>query len=141
LPFIHHRHKETNAMSDGKIRDGRTDPKCAKAIQRRGEIRAQNANEVEQIVTELLGGLGRPAVGGERVTAEVIASTLVAGRRLRERGRSDAAERQLLRSLLSYSPFGMSPPAPPAHLDPSPAGTFRVVTKGGDPAPDEATNG
>jgi hypothetical protein len=119
-------------MNDGKIKDGRADPKCAKAIKRRREIREQNAGEVEQIVAQLIAGLGRAPIGGETVTAEVIASTLVAGRRLRERGRSDAAERQLLRQMFAISPFGLTPQAPPAHLDPSPAGTYRLATKGGE---------
>jgi hypothetical protein len=117
-------------MNDGKIRDGRADPKTAAAIARRRELREINASEVEQITSQLLAGLGRPPIGGETVAAETIAATLVAGRRLRERGRSDEAERQLLRRMLAISPFGLTPQAPPAHLDPSPAGTFRVVAKG-----------
>ena len=56
-------------MGDGKIKDGRTDPKAAAAIARRRELREQNANEVEQITAQLIAGLGRDLVGGEVVTA------------------------------------------------------------------------
>jgi hypothetical protein len=125
-------------MGDGKIKDGRNDPKTAKAIKRRREIREQNASEVEQLVAQLIAGLGRPPIGGEVVAAEVVASTVVAARRLRERGHSDADERHLLRQLLALSPFGMVP-APPPRIDPAPPGTYFVATKGGDPVPDEAT--
>jgi hypothetical protein len=98
--------------------------------QRQREQREKSIQEVEKLTSELLSGLGRPPVGGETICAEVIAATAIEARRLREMGRSDAEARNLLRSLLSYSPFGMAPQAPPAHLDPSPAGTFRVVEKG-----------
>ena len=126
-------------MGDGKIRDGRNDPKTAAAIARRRELRVQNATEVEQLTAELLGGLGRPPVGGERTAAEVIAVTLVKSRRIREQGRDDSGERNLLRQLLAFTPFGMVPAPPPATFDVGRPGAFRVVTKGGDPATDEAT--
>jgi hypothetical protein len=99
---------------------------------RQRETRERNILECEQITAQLLSGLGRAPVGGETVAAETIAATLVAGRRLRERGRSDEAERQLLRRMLAISPFGLTPQAPPAHLDPSPAGTYCIVEKGVD---------
>jgi hypothetical protein len=107
--------------------------------QRQREQRGRNILECEQIVAQLLSGLGRPAVGAETVAAEVIAATTVKARRIREQGRDDSGERNLLRQLLQFSPFGMAPPTPPATFDVGRPGAFRVVTKGGDPAPDEAT--
>ena len=75
----------------------------------------------------------RPPIGGETVAAEVIAATTVKARRLREVSRDDGAERRLLRQLLAFTPFGMSPPPP------SPGQTYFVVGKGEELAPDGAT--
>jgi hypothetical protein len=135
-------------MGDGKIKDGRTDPKTAKAIARRRELREINASEVEQVAAQLIAGLGRAPIGGEVVAAETIAATLVAGRRLRERGHSDAVERQLLRRLLAFTPFGVTPPTPP-RIDPAAPGTYFVATKGkggdaaqvAEPSPAEIQHG
>jgi len=125
----------------------KNDREKAKAANAKGrasqiEQRDRNIREVEQLTAELLGGLGRPPVGGERTAAEVIAVTLVKSRRLREMGRDDGEERRLLRSLLAFTPFGVTPPTPP-RIDPAAPGTYRFVTKGGElvadgaPAPDE----
>jgi hypothetical protein len=132
-------------MGDGKIRDGRADPKTAKAIARRRELREINAAEVEQITAQLIAGLGRAPIGGEVVAAEVIAATTVKARRLREQGRDDGEERRQLRQLLAFTPFGVTPPTPP-RIDPAAAGTYFVATKGGDaaqvaPSPAELQHG
>jgi hypothetical protein len=121
------------------IVDGRNDPRSLKGVERRRELRELNASEVEQITSQLLAGLGRPPVGGETVAAEVIAATTVKARRIREQGRDDSEERQLLRQLLAFSPFGMALPMPP-RVDPAVPGTYFVATKGAESAPDEVTN-
>jgi hypothetical protein len=105
---------------------------------RQREQREQNILEVEQITAKLLGGLGREPIGGETVAAEVIAATTVRARRLRALGRDDGEELRVLRQLLAFTPFGVTPPPPP-RIDPAAPGTYFVATKGGDPAPDEAT--
>jgi hypothetical protein len=136
-PFSFITTTEEIAMSDdGKIRNGRSDPKTARAIARRRELREINATEVEQITAQLIAGLGRDPIGGEVVAAETIAATLVAGRRLRERGHSDAAERDLLRRLMALAPFGLTPPPPP-RIDPAAPGTYFIAEKGGEPVGDE----
>ena len=102
------------------------------------EQREQNIREVELLTAQLLAGLGRPPIGGETVTAEVIAVTAVKARRLREQGRDDAAERRELRQLLAFAPFGMSPPVPP-RIDPAAPGTYSFVGKGDELAGDGLT--
>jgi len=121
----------------GKIVDGHADPRSAKGVERRRELREQNANEVEQITAQLLAGLGRPPIGGETVAAEVIAATVVKAKRLREAGRDDSVERHLLHRLLVFTPFGVQPTLP--RIDPAAPGAYFVATKGGDPVTDGAT--
>ncbi len=129
----------TAKLGHGQIVDGHNDPRSLKGVERRRELREQNATEVEHITAELLAGLGRPPVGGETIAAEVIAATTVKSRRLREQGRDDGEERRLLRELLAFSPFGMTTPMPP-RVDPGVPGTYFVATKGGEPAADEVTD-
>jgi hypothetical protein len=93
------------------------------------EIAAENKVEVEKLTAQLLAGLGRSPIGGETVAAETIAATTVKARRLREQGRDDGDERRLLRQLLAFTPFGVTPPPPP-RIDPAAPNTFFIAEKG-----------
>jgi hypothetical protein len=100
-------------MGDGKIRNGRTDPKTAKAIARRKELRAQNAAEVAKISSHLLASLPRPPTIADELQAELVARTAVKIRRLAEVGRESIAERTLLAQLMRESGFGqVAAPSP-----------------------------
>jgi hypothetical protein len=132
--------KGTTPMTDkpgqGKIADGRADPRSLKGIERRREIRAEDAAEVERIASHLLMTLNRPPSIAEELKAELIGRTACKIRRLAEQGRESLPERRLLEDLLR-TPFN----APACTLGPKVEGsgqTYFVVTKGGDAAPDRA---
>jgi hypothetical protein len=131
-------HAMASKLGHGKITDGHNDPRSLKGVERRRQLREQNTIEVERITAELVAGLGRPAIGGETVAAEVIAATLVQAKRLREAGKDDRAERHLLHRLLLTTPFGVMP-APPAQINTVSPGAYFVATKGDDLVADEAT--
>ncbi len=135
-----------SAIGQGKIFDGSLDPRSAKAIERRRELRSEDADEIKRIAEHLVVGLGRAPIGAEVVGAELVARTLVKIRRLAERGRDDIAERQLLQRLMMTTPFGAvpAPPPVPPKLNPvgprSPGATFFVAEKGDELVGDEVKN-
>jgi hypothetical protein len=139
--------EETTPMTKlghGKIVDGHSDPRSLRGVERRRELRAEDADECSRITEQLIAGLGREPIGAELVAAELIARTVIKIRRLAERGRDDLAERDLLSQLMMTTPFGMvaaPPPVPRNIVGPkAPGKTYFVVTKGGDPAADETTD-
>jgi hypothetical protein len=106
------------------VRDGRNDPRSKKGVERRREIRAEDAAETKRIASHLLDTLRRPPTIAEELKAELIGRTACKIRRLAAQGLGSLGERQLLESLLS-KPFNAE------------AGTIgHVVTKGGEPVTD-----
>jgi hypothetical protein len=136
----------TTNLGQGKIVDGHADPRSLKGVERRRELREEDAAEIERIAGHLIAGLGREPIGAEFVAAELAARTLVKIRRLAERGRDDSSERELLSRLMVTTPFGMvpAPPPVPPKFNPvgarAPGATFWVAEKGDDTAPDEVSS-
>jgi hypothetical protein len=128
-------------LGQGLITDGRNDPRSLRGIERRRELRAEDADEIRNITEHLIAGLECAPIGAEVVAAELVARTVVKVRRLAERGRDDLAERELLSQLMMTTPFGMvtAPPPVPSRIGPrSPGATYFVVDKGDDAVPDGA---
>jgi len=106
----------TDQLGRGKVFDGHRDPRSAKGVERRREIRTEDAVEVKDVTANLIAGLRREPIGAEIVAAELIARTLVKIRRAGERGRDDAGDRELLSRLMMTTPFGMVAAPPPVQL-------------------------
>ena len=134
-------------LGQGMITDGHADPRSLRGVERRREMRAEDADEIKRIAEHLVAGLGREPVFAEIVAGELIGRTVVKIRRLAERGRDDIAERELLQRLMMTTPFGMvaaPPPVPPtvdifARSPVAPRPQYRVAEKGDELIPDEAT--
>lgn len=107
------------------ITDGHADPRSLKGIERRKQIRAEDAAETKRIAEHLLMTLDRPPTIAEELKAETIGRTACKIRRLAAQGLDSLGERKLLEDLLR-TPFN----------SPATGQTYRVVTKGGDLAPD-----
>jgi hypothetical protein len=129
-------------MGDGKIRDGRRDPRSARAVARRKELRDEDGAEVKRICDHLLMTLRREPTIEDVLKAQLIGRTAVKITRLAERRRESLPERQLLESLLR-TPFNA--PGDTSGGPRKPGQKYFVVTKGdgfvakgGDPAADEA---
>lgn len=80
---------------------------------RMNEIAVQNRAEVANITEGLVNSLGRPATPVEQILAELIAATIVRGRRVRDKGANDSLERAELAALVLNSPW-YCPPVPSA---------------------------
>jgi len=78
-------------------------------------IAAENLAEIRTLVAGLLEGIGRPPTVADEIAAEVIAATVVRGRRRRENGRSDAMERRALPALMRAWPPSSQPRPEPEH--------------------------
>jgi hypothetical protein len=125
----------TSKLGQGMITDGHADPRSAKGVERRREIRAEDATEIARISSHLLMTLQRPATIAEELRAELIGRTATKIRRLAEQGRESLAERRLLEDLLRV-PFNVTTNVVGAK---APGATFFVAEKGDDTAPDGAT--
>jgi len=79
------------------------------------EIARENEMNIKTIVAGLLDSIGRSPTEADRIAAEVIASTAVRARRLRENGKSDALERRALPALLRSWPPSSQPRPEPEH--------------------------
>jgi hypothetical protein len=120
-------------LGHGKIVHGRADPRSLKGVERRREMRAEDAAEVARISGHLLMTLNRPPTVAEELKAELIGRTACKIRRLADQGRESLGERQLLESLLA-TPFN----APASTLGKkAPGHTYFVVGKEDDAAPDD----
>jgi hypothetical protein len=127
----------TAKLGQGKIADGRADPRSLKGVERRREMRAEDAAEVERIASHLLMTLNRPPSIAEELKAELIGRTATKIRRLASQGRESLGERRLLEDLLRV-PFNVTTNI----IGPrEPGKTYFVAEKGDDAAPDEATAG
>lgn len=118
----------------GKIVDGRADPRSLKGVERRREIRAEDAAETRRIADHLLDTLRRPPTIAEELKAELIGRTACKIRRLAAQGLDSLGERQLLEGLLRV-PFG----TPASTIGPKVEGsgqTYFVATKGSEPVAD-----
>jgi len=98
----------TNALA-GRFVTGDTPRSGLKGRARMMEIAAANAVEIRGLVAGLLEGIGRPPTVADEIAAEVIASTVVRGRRQRENGHSDAMERRALPALMRAWPPSSQP--------------------------------
>jgi hypothetical protein len=76
------------------------------------EIRAEDEAKRQQLVAELVAGLGRHASALDRITIETLATTCIRADRLRSSGRADFAERKLILQL--QRGLGLKPAAPAA---------------------------
>jgi hypothetical protein len=126
----------TDKFGPGKIRDGRLDPRSAKAIARRKELREEDGAEIKRISDRLLMTLREPATIEQELRAGLIARTAVKITRLAERRRESLGERQLLENLLRV-PFNVETNIVGAKR--SPEQTYFTVEKGDDFAPGVAT--
>jgi hypothetical protein len=79
-------------------------------------IASENKAEIEKLVAHMIGGLKRPATAGEIIEAELVAVSVVKSRRLRENGRDDSKERDLLQRLMKETVFGSVPAPSPAEI-------------------------
>jgi hypothetical protein len=98
----------------GRVKDGRKDPRSAKGVERRREIRAEDDAEVKRIAGDLLASLPQPPTVADELKAELIGRTACKVRRLAEQGRESLGERRLLESLLRDSAFGQVAAQSPA---------------------------
>jgi hypothetical protein len=115
---------------------GLADPRARslKGVERRREMRAEDAAETKRIADHLLMTLNRPATVADELKAELIGRTACKIRRLAAQGLDSLGERQLLEDLLRV-PFN----APASTIGPKVEGSaqsYHVVTKGGEPVPD-----
>jgi hypothetical protein len=98
---------QNQLAAGGRITPG--DPRPAAGRARMKAVAAEVAAEAETIVAGLLAGLGREPTMGEKVEAELLASVLIRGKRKRNRGVCDTAERRELGRILQRSVFRSLP--------------------------------
>jgi hypothetical protein len=103
--------------NDGRF-TSRNNP-TAKGRARIAELCAANQIETKHILAGLLASLGRSPTTADEILAEQIAAATVRGRRQRERGRSDAAERRQIAALMRDGPFGHEQRSVPATEQPA----------------------
>jgi hypothetical protein len=118
----------------GKIRDGHSDPRSAKGVERRRELGVQDAIEVKRIADGLLMTLHREPTIADELRAELIGRTACKIRRLAEVRRENLQERQLLESLLRV-PFNVTTSV----IGPRAPGKAFFVAEKGDDAPADRT--
>lgn len=133
----------TSKLGQGKIQDGRRDPRPLKGVERRRQMRDEDDAEVRRISGHLLDTLRRPPTIEDQMKASLIGRTAVRITRLEEQRRNSLAERKLLEDLLR-KPFNSEVNLVGPRVEGSTQQYF-TVTKGDnftartDPAPDEAT--
>lgn len=86
---------------------GGSPEQMARGRARMRELAAENEIERKAVEVELLASLGRAVTPLDRIAAESISAAVVRGRRLREHGRDDTAQRQQVAQLMRAS--GLKP--------------------------------
>ena len=80
-------------------------PTGSAGAKRMRELAIQNSAEIADLLRCLIGSLERPATLAEAILAEQIAVAMVRGRRRRDKGAHDRAERAELERLVTGSPW------------------------------------